>query len=339
MQIKNLILSTLLAIEGVSAASHSHSSGSSKTIPTTVISSSTTSSSAKSSSSSTSSNSTYIPGQDWETLTPANTYQCGFTNFTSTFGVAVKTVTLDISNSTTNQKRDLVAPTQAVDVLVGQVKAFASITGGNSDETVATTTLTRTKTIVSTSVATLAVNATALNETAASFKYTANLTVNGTLVNTTFSNVSLYGNSSLLNSTVLNSTATYLNQTHQGNTTSYNSTLVSCNASLPEFFESVSCQTNSTLSVTLENGILRDSSEKIGSIVSSHQFQFNGPWPAEGTLFAAGWSITPESTLALGANDIFYECLSGDGYYNLFNEFVGSDCIPIQLEVVSLIEC
>lgn len=341
MQIKTLILSTLLAIEGISASSHKHSSSQSKTISTTVVSSST---SSKHSSTSTTANhtstanETYVPGNDWKTLTPSNTYQCGFTDFSSSFGVAVRTITLN-DTSSAKAKRDLVAPTQAVDVVVGQVRAMASQSVFTSDGIVTTTTLTRTKTIVSTSVATLAVNTTALNETSSTNLTNYNITVNGTFINATYANISFYGNSSSINSTSLNNTASYLNQTHQVNTTSYNSTLVECTAQLPDFFNDVSCQTNTTLSVTLENGILRDGSGKIGSIASSHQFQFNGPWPAAGTLLAAGWSITPDNTLALGDNDIFYECLTGDGYYDLFNEFIGSQCIPIQLETVTLIEC
>ncbi|KAL6930266.1 uncharacterized protein HGUI_02171 [Hanseniaspora guilliermondii] len=352
MQFLNLILTALLAIEAsmVSASSHKHSSSQSKELSSTTLSKTTSStkhSSSAVSKSSTSVNSTitsYIPGHDWKSLTPTNTYQCGFVNYTSTFGVAVKTVTFDSSNSTNitlaNVKRDLVAPTQAVDVIVGQVRALASISSGSSGADEVTTTFTRTKTIVSTSVATLSANTTALNETT-HLGY--NLTLNGSLVNASFSNISfgnisMYGNSSLLNATYLNRTASYLNSTHQVNTTSYNST-TKCSAKLPDFFNDVSCQTNSTLSVTLDNGVLRDASGKIGSIVSSHQFQFNGPWPAEGTIFAKGWSITPENTLALGDNDIFYECLSGDGYYDLYNEFIGSQCIPIQLEVVTLVDC
>lgn len=356
MQFLNLILTALLAMEAtvVSASSHKHSNSQSKELSSTTLSK-TSSATEKSSSvvskssssvvSKSSTSTSYTPGNDWKSLTPTNTYQCGFVNYTSTFGVAVKTVTFDSSNSTnatsTNAKRDLVAPTQAVDVIVGQVRALASVTSGSisgADEV--TTTFTRTKTIISTSVATLSANTTALNETT-HLGY--NLTLNGSLVNASFSNISfgnisMYGNSSLLNATYLNSTASYLNSTHQVNTTSYNST-TKCSAKLPDFFNDVSCQTNSTLSVTLDNGVLRDASGKIGSIVSSHQFQFNGPWPAEGTIFAKGWSITPENTLALGDNDIFYECLSGDGYYDLYNEFIGSQCIPIQLEVVTLVDC
>lgn len=356
MQILNLILTTLLAMEVsmVSAGSHKHSKSQVKELSSTTLSKTSEEKStattkhssvvSKASSTSISTSESYIAGHDWKSLTPTNTYQCGFVNYTSTFGVAVKTIDFGSSNSTnatTIAKRDLFAPTQAVDVVVGQVRALASITSGASSEgTDITTTFTRTKTIVSTSVATLSANTTALNETT-HLGY--NLTLNGSLVNASFANISfgnisMYGNSSLINSTYLNRTASYLNSTHQVNTTSYkNST--KCSAKLPDFFDDVSCQTNTTLSVTLQDGVLRDATGKIGSIVSSHQFQFNGPWPAEGTIFAKGWSITPENTLALGDNDIFYECLSGDGYYDLYNEFIGTQCIPIQLEVVTLVDC
>ena len=88
----------------------------------------------------------------------------------------------------------------------------------------------------------------------------------------------------------------------------------------------------------LENGILRDGKGRIGSIVSNRQFQFDGPPPQAGAIFAAGWSLTPEGNLALGDNDVFYQCLSGN-FYNLYDQHIGSQCTPVHLSAIDLIKC
>lgn len=100
----------------------------------------------------------------------------------------------------------------------------------------------------------------------------------------------------------------------------------------------VSCATNSTLLMTLENGILRDTQNRIGSIVGSHQFQFDGPTPQYGTIYAAGWLITREGQLCLGNSTLFYQCSSGD-FYNLYDFPIAPQCSPVSLDVVELIEC
>ena len=98
------------------------------------------------------------------------------------------------------------------------------------------------------------------------------------------------------------------------------------------------CLTDSTLAMTLKKGILTDSKGRIGSIVANRQFQFDGPPPQAGAIYAAGWSITPAGNLAIGDNDVFYQCLSGN-FYNLYDETLGSQCSQIHLEVVSLVDC
>ncbi|KAK6881600.1 putative cell wall mannoprotein PIR32 [Candida tropicalis] len=101
---------------------------------------------------------------------------------------------------------------------------------------------------------------------------------------------------------------------------------------------SVACYTNATLRMTLNNGILRDSDNRIGCIVSGHQFQFDGPTPQHGAIFAAGWSVTKEGQLALGDSTKFYQCASGN-FYNLYDEPIAFQCHPVTLDVVELIEC
>ncbi|QLG71432.1 hypothetical protein HG535_0B04740 [Zygotorulaspora mrakii] len=100
----------------------------------------------------------------------------------------------------------------------------------------------------------------------------------------------------------------------------------------------VSCKTDGTLEMNLKAGILTDNRGRIGSIVSNRQFQFDGPPPQAGAIYAAGWSITPEGNLAIGENDVFYQCLSGS-FYNLYDESLGEQCHPVHLEVIDLIDC
>lgn len=100
----------------------------------------------------------------------------------------------------------------------------------------------------------------------------------------------------------------------------------------------VACATNTTLQMTLQDTILRDSNNRIGSIVSGHQFQFDGPVPQHGAIYAAGWYITEHAQLALGNSTEFYQCASGD-FYNLYHEPIGLQCNPVVLDVVELIEC
>ncbi|CCD22258.1 uncharacterized protein NDAI_0A01000 [Naumovozyma dairenensis CBS 421] len=100
----------------------------------------------------------------------------------------------------------------------------------------------------------------------------------------------------------------------------------------------VSCKASGTLEMNLKGGILTDGKGRIGSIVANRQFQFDGPPPQAGAIYAAGWSLTPEGNLAIGDNDIFYQCLSGD-FYNLYDEHIGSQCHPVQLQAIDLIDC
>ncbi|SMN19334.1 similar to Saccharomyces cerevisiae YKL163W PIR3 O-glycosylated covalently-bound cell wall protein required for cell wall stability [Maudiozyma saulgeensis] len=100
----------------------------------------------------------------------------------------------------------------------------------------------------------------------------------------------------------------------------------------------VACKSKGTLAMTIKHGFLTDSKGRIGSIVSNRQFQFDGPPPQAGAIYAGGWSITPEGHLALGNQDIFYQCLSGD-FYNLYDKSIASQCGPVYLQAVDLIDC
>ena len=102
--------------------------------------------------------------------------------------------------------------------------------------------------------------------------------------------------------------------------------------------DAVSCKADSTLELHLKDGVLTDAKGRIGSIVANHQFQFDGPPPQAGAIYAKGWSITPDGFLALGDSDVFYQCRSGD-FYNLYNEHIAYQCSPVRLEVVGLVDC
>ncbi|SSD60882.1 related to Cell wall mannoprotein CIS3 [Saccharomycodes ludwigii] len=120
-------------------------------------------------------------------------------------------------------------------------------------------------------------------------------------------------------------------------TESASSTTSTASSSASDPVDAVSCKSNGTLSMTLTDGVLKDSKDRIGSIVANRQFQFDGP-PQAGAIYADGWSITPEGNLAIGDEDVFYQCLSG-GFYNLYDEYVGGQCKPVYLEVIDLIDC
>ncbi|AJR62653.1 Cis3p [Saccharomyces cerevisiae YJM1527] len=117
--------------------------------------------------------------------------------------------------------------------------------------------------------------------------------------------------------------------------TSTNATSSSC--ATPSLKDS-SCKNSGTLELTLKDGVLTDAKGRIGSIVANRQFQFDGPPPQAGAIYAAGWSITEDGYLALGDSDVFYQCLSGN-FYNLYDQNVAEQCSAIHLEAVSLVDC
>ncbi|CAB4256060.1 similar to Saccharomyces cerevisiae YJL158C CIS3 Mannose-containing glycoprotein constituent of the cell wall [Maudiozyma barnettii] len=112
----------------------------------------------------------------------------------------------------------------------------------------------------------------------------------------------------------------------------------SCKASATLSPADTSCKNSGTLALSLKEGVLTDNKGRVGSIVSNRQFQFDGPPPQAGAIYAAGWAITEEGNLALGDQDVFYQCLSGD-FYNLYDESIADQCSPIHLEVVELVDC
>lgn len=96
-----------------------------------------------------------------------------------------------------------------------------------------------------------------------------------------------------------------------------------------------SCTEEDTLVMYLDNGVLRDTENRIGLIVGNHQFQFDGPTPQYGALYAAGWLVTQDSLLCLGDQTTFYQCLAGD-FHKTYDTAILDQCVPVQLEVVKL---
>ncbi|KAJ9602633.1 hypothetical protein H2200_012826 [Cladophialophora chaetospira] len=132
----------------------------------------------------------------------------------------------------------------------------------------------------------------------------------------------------------------------------------------------VSCLSNSTLRLTLEDNNLHDAFNRTGYIASNYQFQFDGP-PQSGAIWTSGWSICPISspsnsngtsssandvegqeeesesadkigsgvvTLALGGTTTFWQCLSGS-FYNLYTENWAAQCNPVELRATKLVDC
>ncbi|CUM67273.1 uncharacterized protein PRCAT00004966001 [Priceomyces carsonii] len=97
------------------------------------------------------------------------------------------------------------------------------------------------------------------------------------------------------------------------------------------------CVSSNALTVTLEGGILKDAKGRIGAIVANRQFQFDGPPPQAGSIYAAGWGIK-DGSLAIGDTTTFYKCKSGD-FSNLYDQYIGTQCVPVHIKVLKVVSC
>lgn len=121
------------------------------------------------------------------------------------------------------------------------------------------------------------------------------------------------------------------------------------------------CVKSDSLFLQLKDGILTDKQGRIGAIVANRQFQFDGPPPQAGTIYAAGWAAVPIDfkedsdtkeaadnaekekrdelyKLALGGQTTFYQCLSGS-FYNLYDESIGGQCSEVEFVILEAVEC
>jgi hypothetical protein len=102
-------------------------------------------------------------------------------------------------------------------------------------------------------------------------------------------------------------------------------------------YKLVACRTDSTLSMSLSNGILTDSAGRTGYIAANYQFQFDNP-PQAGAIYTSGFSVCANGSLALGGSNVFWQCLSGN-FYNLYDRYWASQCSPVTIESLTLIYC
>ena len=246
----------------------------------------------------------YAPSEPWSTLTPTATYSGGVTDYASTFGIAVQPISTTSSASSAATTASSKAKRAASQIGDGQVQA-------------ATTTAS-----VSTKSSAAAVSQIGDGQVQATTK-------------TTAAAVSQITDGQVQATTKTTQAAS---QVSDGQVQATSATSASAAATSTDPVDAVSCKTSGTLEMNLKGGILTDGKGRIGSIVANRQFQFDGPPPQAGAIYAAGWSITPDGNLAIGDNDVFYQCLSGT-FYNLYDEHIGSQCTPVHLEAIDLIDC
>lgn len=97
------------------------------------------------------------------------------------------------------------------------------------------------------------------------------------------------------------------------------------------------CQTNDTLSLTLNNGILKDAYGRTGYIASNYQFQFDDP-PQAGAIYTSGFTVCKNGTLSLGDSSIWWQCRSG-GFYNLYDRNWAPQCNAIYIQTGTFVNC
>lgn len=293
----------------------------------------------------------YVPSEPWSTLTPSATYKGGLTDYASTFGIAVIKASTSASQTTSSiAKRDAVsqigdgqiqAATTTTETPKTTKAAVSQIGDGQIQAATTTTVAKTTKAAVSQIGDGQIQAATTTKTTQAAVSQIGDGQIQA--AKTTKAAVSQIGDGQIQAATkttqaaasqigdgqVQAATKSAAAQINDGQVTSGDST---------DPVTAVSCKVDGTLSMTLKDSILTDSKGRIGSIVANRQFQFDGPPPQAGAIYAAGWSITPEGNLAIGNKDIFYQCLSGD-FYNLYDESIGAQCHPVYLQAVDLVSC
>jgi len=93
-----------------------------------------------------------------------------------------------------------------------------------------------------------------------------------------------------------------------------------------------------TLTLTLQNGILKDQAGRQGYIASNYQLQYDAGLQA-GARESSGFSVCSNGSLALSAAGrsapaVWYQCLSGT-FYNLYSQSIGGQCVPIYIVAVA----
>jgi len=99
-----------------------------------------------------------------------------------------------------------------------------------------------------------------------------------------------------------------------------------------QFPAPIECSANA-LVFTIKNGELYDSAGRIADIVANRQFQFDGPPAQAGAIYDAGFSIAPNTSLAIGDTTVWYQCLSG-GFYNIYDQSIAPYCKEVRQNVI-----
>ena len=306
----------------------------------------------------------YAPKDPWSTLTPSATYKGGITDYSSSFGIAIEAVATSASSvasskakraasqigdgqvqaatttAAVSKKSTAAAVSQITDGQVQAAKSTAAAASQISDGQV--------QAAKSTAAAASQISdgqVQAAKSTAAAVSQITDGQVQA--AKSTAAAASQISDGQVQATTSTKAAASQITdgQIQASKTTSGASQVsdgqVQATAEVKDAndpVDVVSCNNNSTLSMSLSKGILTDRKGRIGSIVANRQFQFDGPPPQAGAVYAAGWSITPEGNLALGDQDTFYQCLSGD-FYNLYDKHIGSQCHEVYLQAIDLIDC
>ncbi|EDZ71368.1 YJL159Wp-like protein [Saccharomyces cerevisiae AWRI1631] len=284
----------------------------------------------------------YAPSEPWSTLTPTATYSGGVTDYASTFGIAVQPISTTSSASSAATTASSKAKRAASQIGDGQVQAATTTASVSTKSSAAAVSQigdgqiqATTKTTAAASLKLVMVKIQATTKTtAAAVSQIGDGQVQAT-TKTTAAAVSQITDGQVQATTKTTQAAS---QVSDGQVQATSATSASAAATSTDPVDAVSCKTSGTLEMNLKGGILTDGKGRIGSIVANRQFQFDGPPPQAGAIYAAGWSITPDGNLAIGDNDVFYQCLSGT-FYNLYDEHIGSQCTPVHLEAIDLIDC
>ena len=318
----------------------------------------------------------YVPSEPWTTLTPSGKLAGSTTDYAGPFGIFISTISNGTSStiapSTTGTGAVTSSTTAISQISDGQIQAttkqvVSQIGDGQIQATTATKQVvsqigdgqiqatTATKQVVSqigdgqiqATTATKQVVSqigdgqiqatTATTATKAVVSQINDGQIQATTATTATKAVVSQINDGQIQATTSTSTKSVASQISDGQIQAISSTLVK-RAAATTAVHQVGCKSSESLSLSLNSTVLTDSHGRIGSIVANRQFQFDGPPPQAGAIYAAGWSITDDGKLALGENTTFYQCLSGT-FYNLYDESIGAQCTAVNFYVVDLVDC
>ena len=305
----------------------------------------------------------YVPSEPWTTLTPDATYKGGMTDYVSTFGIAVVPITTGSlaapSATSAKDKRDVAAISQIGD---GQIQATTKTTKPTAktsapavsqigDGQIQATTKTSAPAVsqigdgqiqATTKTVAPAVSQIGDGQIQATTKTVAPAVSqigDGQIQATTKTVAPAV--SQIGDGQIQATTAPGISQIGDGQIQASTSAAPPTHTKAPTKDDPItaeSCKNDGTLQMSLKDAVLTDGKGRIGSIVSNRQFQFDGPPPQAGAIYAKGWALTPEGNLALGDSDVFYQCLSGN-FYNLYDESIGAQCKPVHLQAIDLVDC